>query len=165
MNYINANINMSKNNRRIKTQKNKNNFNKSSKLRKNELKSKISINHTDKNSKILFTNSNNVFYNSIDFPSTTTSTNRTNHQSYLPYKDCIKTSIIKNSENYFLKKIDLENNNYYVKISMVFIFSMTFPLISSSKSYILLSNVLELMKETKLFQRYYKHQNTCFCAY
>ena len=70
-------------------------------------------------------------------------------------KKISKTSIIKNSENYFLKKIDLENNNYYVKISMVFIFSMTFPLISSSKSYILLSNVLELMKETKLFQRYY----------
>ena len=105
MNYINANINMSKNNRRIKPQKNKNNFNKSSKLRKNELKSKISINHTDKNSKILYTNSNNVFYNSIDFPSTTTSTNRTNHQLYLPYKDCIKTSKITN------KKINLGLSN------------------------------------------------------
>ena len=105
MNHINANINMSKNNRRIKPQKNKNNFNKSSKLRKNELKSKISINHTDKNSKILYTNSNNVFYNSIDFPSTTTSTNRTNHQLYLPYKDCIKTSKITN------KKINLGLSN------------------------------------------------------
>ena len=111
MNYINANINMSKNNRRIKPQKNKNNFNKSSKLRKNELKSKISINHTDKNSKILFTNSNNVFYNSIDFPSTTTSTNRTNHQLYLPYKDCIKTSIIKNKSNNKKINLGLSNSN------------------------------------------------------
>ena len=49
-----------KNNKNIKPQKNKNNFNKSSKLRKNELKSKIYINYTDKNSKILYTNSNNV---------------------------------------------------------------------------------------------------------
>ena len=65
MNYINSNNNVSKNNRRIKPQKNKNNFNKSSKYRKNELKSKININHTDKNSKILYTNSNNVFYSII----------------------------------------------------------------------------------------------------
>ena len=99
MNYINSNINVSKNNRRIKPQKNKNNFNKSSKLRKNELKSKIYINYTDKNSKILYTNSNNVIYNSIDFPSTTTSTNRTNQQLYLPYKDSIKTSIVRNKSN------------------------------------------------------------------
>ena len=99
MNCINSNINVSKNNRRIKPQNNKNNFNKSSKLRKNELKSKICINYTDKNSKILYTNSNNVFYNSIDFPSTTTSTNRTIHQLYLPYKDYTKTSIVKNKSN------------------------------------------------------------------
>ena len=99
MNCINSNINVSKNNRRIKPQKNKNNFNKSSKLRKNELKSKIYINYTDKNSKILYTNSNNVIYNSIDFPSTTTSTNRTNQQLYLPYKDSIKTSIVRNKSN------------------------------------------------------------------
>ena len=99
MNYINSNNNVSKNNRRIKPQKNKNNFNKSSKLRKNEIKSKICINYTDKNSKILYTNSNNVFYNSIDFPSTTTSTNRTNQQLYLPYKDSIKTSIVRNKSN------------------------------------------------------------------
>ena len=99
MNFINSNINNSKNNRHIKSRKNKNNFNKSSKLRKNELKSKISINYTDKNSKILYTNSNNAFYNSIDFPNTTTSTNRTNHQLFLPYKDSIKKSIIKNRSN------------------------------------------------------------------
>ena len=48
MNNINTNFNISKNNNHIKPKKNKNNFNKSSKLRKNELKSKISINHTDK---------------------------------------------------------------------------------------------------------------------
>ena len=99
MNFINSNINFSKNNRHIKSKKNKNNFNKSSKLRKNELKSKISINYTDKNSKILYTNSNNVFYNSIDFPSTTTSTNRTNHQLFLPYKESTKKSIVKNRSN------------------------------------------------------------------
>ena len=99
MNFINPNINFSKNNRHIKSKKNKNNFNKSSKLRKNELKSKISINYTDKNSKILYTNSNNVFYNSIDFPSTTTSTNRTNHQLFLPYKESTKKSIVKNRSN------------------------------------------------------------------
>ena len=99
MNFINSNINFSKNNRHIKSKKNKNNFNKSSKLRKNELKSKISINYTDKNSKILYTNSNNVFYNSIDFPSTTTSTNRTNHQLFLPYKESTKKSIGKNRSN------------------------------------------------------------------
>ena len=108
MNYINSNINVPKNNRRLKPQKNKNNFNKSSKLRKNELKSKICINHTDKNSKILYTNSNNVFYNSIDFPSTTTSTNRTNHQLYLPYGDCIKTSLVKNKSS---SKNNTKKNN------------------------------------------------------
>ena len=106
MNYINTNINIniSKNNHHIKPKKNKNNFNKSSKLRKNELKSKICTNFTDKNSKILYTNSNNVIYNSIDFPSTTTSTNRTNHQLFLPYKECIKTTKIK-------EKSQSKNNN------------------------------------------------------
>ena len=108
MNYINCNNNDSKNNRRIKPQKNKNNFNKSSKIRKNEVKSKITTNYTDKNSKILYTNSNNIFYNSIDFPSTTTSTNRTNHQLYLPYKESIKTSIVKNKSN--SKNNDKKNN-------------------------------------------------------
>ena len=114
MNYINSNNNVSKNNRRIKPQKNKNNFNKSSKYRKNELKSKININHTDKNSKILYTNSNNVFYNSIDFPSTTTSTNRTNHQLYLPYKESIKTSTVKNKSN---SKTNNKKNNLGVSNS------------------------------------------------
>ena len=114
MNYINSNNNVSKNNRRIKPQKNKNNFNKSSKYRKNELKSKININHTDKNSKILYTNSNNVFYNSIDFPSTTTSTNRTNHQLYLPYKESIKTSTVKNKSN---SKTNNRKNNLGVSNS------------------------------------------------
>ena len=114
MNYINSNNNVSKNNRRIKPQKNKNNFNKSSKYRKNELKSKININNTDKNSKILYTNSNNVFYNSIDFPSTTTSTNRTNHQLYLPYKESIKTSTVKNKSN---SKTNNKKNNLGVSNS------------------------------------------------
>ena len=114
MNYINSKNNVSKNNRRIKPQKNKNNFNKSSKYRKNELKSKININHTDKNSKILYTNSNNVFYNSIDFPSTTTSTNRTNHQLYLPYKESIKTSTVKNKSN---SKTNNKKNNLGVSNS------------------------------------------------
>ena len=111
MNNINTNFNISKNNSHIKPKKNKNNFNKSSKLRKNELKSKISINHTDKNSKILYTNSNNAFYNSIDFPSTTTSTNRTNQQLYLPYKDCIKTSTVKNKSNNKKNNLGLSNSN------------------------------------------------------
>lgn len=111
MNNINTNFNISKNNNHIKPKKNKNNFNKSSKLRKNELKSKISINHTDKNSKILYTNSNNAFYNSIDFPSTTTSTNRTNQQLYLPYKDCIKTSTVKNKSTNKKNNLGLSNSN------------------------------------------------------
>ena len=111
MNNINSNFNISKNNNRIKPKKNKNNFNKSSKLRKNELKSKITINHTDKNSKILYTHSNNVFYNSIDFPSTTTSTNRTNQQLYLPYKDCIKTSTVKNKSTSKKNNLGLSNSN------------------------------------------------------
>ena len=119
MNYINSNINVSKNNRRIKPQKNKNNFNKSSKLRKNELKSKIYINYTDKNSKILYTNSNNVIYNSIDFPSTTTSTNRTNQQLYLPYKDSIKTSIVRNKSNSKNKNnnLGLSNSNKIISFN------------------------------------------------
>ena len=110
MNNINTNFNISKNNH-IKPKKNKNNFNKSSKLRKNEPKPKISINHTDKNSKILYTNSNNAFYNSIDFPSTTTSTNRTNQQLYLPYKECIKTSTVKNKSNNKKNNLGLSNSN------------------------------------------------------
>ena len=121
MNFINPNINFSKNNRHIKTKKNKNNFNKSSKLRKNELKSKISINYTDKNSKILYTNSNNVFYNSIDFPSTTTSTNRTNHQLFLPYKESTKKSIVKNrskSKNSAKKNnLGLSNSNKIISFN------------------------------------------------
>ena len=114
MNYINPNINIlniSKNNKRIKPQKNKNNFNKSSKTRKNEIKTKLNTNYTSKNSKILYTNSNNVIYNSIDFPSTTTSTNRTNNQLYLPYKDGVKSTIIKNKGNNKNKKINLGLSN------------------------------------------------------
>lgn len=117
MNYVNSNNNISKNNRRVKPQKNKNNFNKSSKLRKNEIKSKICINYTDKNSKIIYTNSNNAFYNSIDFPSTTTSTNRTNLQLYLPYKDCIKTSLLTNKSNSKKINLGLSNSNKIISFN------------------------------------------------
>ena len=117
MNYVNSNNNISKNNIRVKPQKNKNNFNKSSKLRKNEIKSKICINYTDKNSKIIYTNSNNAFYNSIDFPSTTTSTNRTNLQLYLPYKDCIKTSLLTNKSNSKKINLGLSNSNKIISFN------------------------------------------------
>ena len=66
----------------------------------------------------------------------------------------LKTSIITVIQDYFFKNYILQKS-FFVRSSIVFIFSLTFPLISFSKSIYFLSVVLQGLKKIKYFQRYY----------
>ena len=111
MNYTNSNsnVNISKKSRQIKSS-NKNNFNKSSKYKKNSFISKINLNNNNNN--FYHINTNNNIYNSIDFALTKTSSNKASHQLHLPYKDNIKSSIVLNKN-----EIKNKNKKYSLKIS------------------------------------------------
>ena len=65
-----------------------------------------------------------------------------------------KTSIITVTQGYFLKNYILKQS-FFVQISLVYLFSMVFPLISFSKSLEFLEGVLRGLKKIKFFQRYY----------
>ena len=65
-----------------------------------------------------------------------------------------KTSIITITQDYFLKNYFLERS-FFVRSSIVYIFSLTFPLIPFSKSIYFLGVVLDGLKKIKYFQRYY----------
>ena len=110
MNYTNSNLNISKKNKHIKSS-NKNNFNKSSKYKKNSIISKINFNNNNINN-FYQINTNNNIYNSIDFALTKTNSNKAAHQLHLPYKDTIKSSIISNKNESKNK-----NKKYTLKIS------------------------------------------------
>ena len=66
-----------------------------------------------------------------------------------------KASIIRIVENYFLNNFHFSKKKYYLKSCLVFIFSITFPLIPISTAYEFLMHILKMMKEMKIFQRYY----------
>ena len=109
MNNTNANLNISKKNKQLRSNY-KNNFNKSLKYKKNNI-SKINFNNNNiKNFHQIITNNN--FYNSIDFPIAKTNSNQAASQLHFPSKDIIKSSIIYN-------KRDNKNKNkqYTLKIS------------------------------------------------
>ena len=119
MNYTNSNLNISKKSRHLKTS-NKNNFNKSSKYKKNNIISKINMNTNNINN-FYHINTNNNIYNSIDFVLTKTSSNKANHQLHLPYKDSIKSSLIssKNESKSKGKKYTLKisNSNKFISFN------------------------------------------------
>lgn len=103
--HTSSNLNISKKNKHIKSS-NKNNFNKSSKTKKNNISSKINF-----TSNFCLTNSNNNFYNSLDFPLTKTTSNKINNQLHLPYKETLKSSIIINNNQNKNKKYSLKISN------------------------------------------------------
>ena len=65
-----------------------------------------------------------------------------------------KNSIIIVTQNYFLSNYIL-TYSFFIRSSIVYIFSITFPIISFSKSPSFLEIVLQGLKKIKYFQRYY----------
>ena len=65
-----------------------------------------------------------------------------------------KTSIIIVTQNFFLKNFVMKQS-YFVRTSLVYIFAMTFPLLSWSKSPYFLESILFGLQKIKYFQRYY----------
>ncbi len=109
MNHTNSNLNLSKKNKQMKSN-NKNNFNKSSKNKKNNEISKIYFNKNNINNFYhIYTNNN--CYNSIDFTTTKTNSNKANNLN-LPYKD-----IVKSSTTYNKKDNKIKNKQFTLKIS------------------------------------------------
>ena len=66
-----------------------------------------------------------------------------------------KTLISWTIQKYLFKKLDKEDLYNLIIYSIVYIFSITFPILPIAKLYIYLTNILNHLKEIKYFQRYY----------
>ena len=65
-----------------------------------------------------------------------------------------KTSIITIIQKHFMDN-NIIDTYFFIRSSLVYIFSLVFPIISSSKSTNFLNAILEGLKKNKYFQRYY----------
>ena len=65
-----------------------------------------------------------------------------------------KTSIITAIQKHFMDN-NIINTYFFVRSSLIYIFSLVFPILSSSKSTYFLNAILEGLKKNKYFQRYY----------
>ena len=80
---------------------------------------------------------------------------RLKQQLEMKLDDIDKTLISWTIQKNLLKKIHKDDHFNLIIYSIVYIFSITFPILPFSKLYIYLTNILNHLKEIKYFQRYY----------